>query len=219
MSETALGRKKWYPYLRESASRDLSLHSFISRFQRERGRGNQIAAWRDEHPVHESKILWGFSPFAWLPSWLCMMFFSNIVLGGLIFQTCSSRNPSPLFYHFCPSFSSLSYFSYFPPCWFYPGFLRLVLICFHGSADDSCLTWSAMKLSVLYPESRLFISSFFFHLETPKTYIWRLISLFHSLLCITRVPACFLLFSSLYPSLPANSTDICYFDPSTTCWS
>ena len=60
MSETALGRKKWYPYLRESAFRDVSRHSFISRMKGPWESDyckSYWEVWRDKRPVHGSDFM------------------------------------------------------------------------------------------------------------------------------------------------------------------
>lgn len=100
VSETALGRKKWYPYLRESAFRDLSRHSFISRLKGSWGSDcckSCWEVWRDEHPVHGSdfmRISISFFLLGCTCAW-CAFFFFKYMYWWTYSQTCGSRNPSP----------------------------------------------------------------------------------------------------------------------------
>lgn len=120
---------------------------------------------------------------------------SNLGFGGLIFQTCSSRNPPPLFYHLCSSFSNSSSFSSFSPCWLYSGFcvpfsfasmVQLMIVAWHGQR------WS-YQFSIPKADC-LFL--FFFHLETPKTYIWRLVFIISFAVVYNQSSACFTLSAS-----------------------
>lgn len=161
------------------------------------------------------KDIMRISSFAWLPNWLCMMFFSNIGLGGLIFQTCSSRNPPPLFYHLCSSFSNSS--PSFSQCWLYSGFC--VPFSFASMVQLMIVVWHGQRWSYQFPIPKadcLFL--FFFHLETPKTYIWRLVFII-SFAVVYNQSSCVFYSFRLSISLPANSTDICFFDSSTVSWS
>lgn len=180
LSETALGRKKWYPYLRESASRSLSLHSFISRFSKKGGPWESNCSKYEEREKYGGmNILYMGQRYFSFSFFFClvfhaMVFFSNIGLGGL-YSKLAALEPFPvflfsslfIFYHFC----FFSFFFFFLSVFLltfyeFPDFLAcpVVILLPWFSWMIVCLTWwSTMKLSALYSESRLFVFvSFFF---------------------------------------------------------
>lgn len=104
VSETALGRKKWYPYLRESAFRDVSRHSFISRMKGPWESDcckSYWEVWRDERPVHGSdfmRISISFFFLAWLH--MCVMCFFKYMYWWTYSRLAALETLLPLF---CPS--------------------------------------------------------------------------------------------------------------------